>query len=384
MARWNEEAAFSKRSQATLLQVKRSRSCNGEDDMNKAITMTVGCDLGDKYSVICVLDRGGRVVEETKVRTTVPGIRSFFAPRDPMRVVIEVGTHSAWVAELLGELGHETLVANPRRVQLISKGNRKSDRVDAELLARLGRADPKLLAPIQHRKRTARRDLLVIRSRALLVETRSSLVIHVRGTVKPFARRIPTASVEVFPKRAREALAESDLLPIMEPVLAVIDSLNEKIRALDSQIAELGKLYDTLVLEQIVGVGTMTALTFVLTIEDKTRFEKSRDVGPYLGLVPRRAQSGGRDPALGITKAGDQYLRKILINCAHYVYHRGPDTDLQRWARKLADRDRTHAKRKALVALARRLAVLLHRLWVTGEVYQPLGYASARTAATAA
>jgi transposase len=348
--------------------------------MNDTITKTAGCDLGDRHSVICVLNEKGERIEETRVRTSPKGFTRFFEGVEPMLVVLEVGTHSAWVSQLLGGLGHETLVANSRRVELISKGPRKSDRVDAELLARLGRADPELLAPIRHREVKARRDLAVIRSRAMLVEVRSTLVTHVRGVIKSFGARLACSSPEAFPKRVREQLEGNDLALLVEHPLAVIESVNQQIRALDAQILQFCKQHNTDVLEQVVGVGPTTALTFVLTLEDKTRFKHSRDVGSYLGLVPRRSQSGVRDPALRISKTGDRYMRKLLISCAHYIFHRGPDTDLQRWAHRLAGRAKTHSKKQALVALARRLAILLHRLWVTGEVYQPLGYATARAA----
>jgi transposase len=117
----------------------------------------------------------------------------------------------------------------------------------------------------------------------------------------------------------------------------------------------------------------LIALTFVLTIEDESRFSKSRDVGCYVGLRPKRSESGESQPELRITKEGDVYLRKLLVQGAHHILsERGPDTDLQRWGRKLAGQGKKNAKKRALVAVARKLAVLLHRLWVSGETYEPL------------
>jgi transposase len=111
----------------------------------------------------------------------------------------------------------------------------------------------------------------------------------------------------------------------------------------------------------------------VLTVEDKDRFEKSRDVGCYVGLRPRRNDSGQSQPQLRITKEGDPYLRKMLVQGAQYILsRRGPDTDLKRWGLHLAQHGGKRAKKKAVVAVARKLGILLHRLWVTGEVYEPL------------
>jgi transposase len=135
-------------------------------------------------------------------------------------------------------------------------------------------------------------------------------------------------------------------------------------------------------LTQVSGVGTLTAMAFVLTIEEPHRFRRSRDVGCYLGLRPKQQDSGERSPQLRITKAGDSYLRKILVSSAHYIIGPfGPDTDLRRWGLKLCERGGKNAKKRAVVAVARKLAVLLHRLWVTGEVYEPLRNAQAKLAA---
>jgi transposase len=126
-------------------------------------------------------------------------------------------------------------------------------------------------------------------------------------------------------------------------------------------------------LRQVEGVGPLTALTFVLTLEDPYRFEKSRSVGAYLGLVPASDKSGDRDPQRRISKEGDEMLRKLLVGSAHYILGPfGGDSDLRRHGEKIASRGAKNAKKRAAVAVARKLAVLLHRLWVTGEVYDPL------------
>ncbi len=335
-----------------------------------------GCDLGDRKSHICALDGDGEVLERCTVKTTKGGFSRFFAMDAPACVVIEAGTHSPWVSALLKTLGHQVVVANPRKVRLISHSKSKSDRADAELLARLARVDTKLLSPIQHRGARASEDLAIVRARSELVETRTKLVNHVRGAMKSQGERLPGCTAASFAKKNEELLPET-MSPALAPVLTVIEAVTKEIKALDKKIEEeLPERYPEIVaLRQVNGVGPLTALTFMLTLGDPARFEKSRQVGAYLGLRPGRSQSGNADPELHITKAGDRYLRSLLVNCAQYILGPfGKDSELRRWGLEMAARGNKNAKKRAVVAVARRLAVLLHRLWVTGEVYEPLGY----------
>jgi transposase len=346
--------------------------------MANITTETIGCDLGDKRSEICVLDADGKVRLRAAVRTTRKGITEFFT-RAPAHVVIEVGAHSRWVGSLLKGLGHRVTVANPRRVKLISESNNKTDRHDAELLARLGRTDVALLAPVEHRTPQAQADLAVAKARDVLVATRTKLVNHVRGTVKSFGERLPTCTAESFARQTR-ALVPAELKPALEPIYQALDRLDEQIKEQDKLIGRLAKRYpDVDVVSQPSGVGVLTALVYLLTIEDKTRFAKSRMVGAFLGLRPRKSKSGDGDPQLRITKAGDPFLRRLLVNGANYILGPfGQDSELRRWGLELAKRGGKNAKKRAKVAVARKLAVLMHRLWVTGEVYEPLGYPRSR------
>jgi transposase len=268
------------------------------------------------------------------------------------------------------------IVANPRRVRLIAENDSKSDGFDAELLARLGRVDPQLLHPIVHRGEQAQRDLVLLRARDGFVRARTQLVNQVRGFAKSLGTRLPRSSTEAFPRRVR-CVASMDLFPGLETMLEMIERLTQEIRAMDREVERLCReLYpETKLLRQVKGVGPITALCFVLTLEDPSRFRKSRSVGAYLGLRPRQRDSGEQRPQLRITKAGDELLRRLLVSAAHYVLGPfGPDTELRRIGLRLAETGGQAAKKRAVVAVARRLAVLLHRLWVTGEVYQPLGY----------
>jgi transposase len=343
--------------------------------------VTAGVDLGDKYSYLCLLDTdGGEVIEEGRVRTTPEALRRRFASERPMRVAIEAGTHSPWVSRLLEECGHQVLVANSRKLRLIYANKRKTDEIDAENLARLARVDPKLLYPLRHRGEESQAHMAIIRSRQALVDCRTQLVNHVRGAVKSFGHRLPKCPARSFHKKAAAHIPEA-LWPALGPILEQIGSLTERIRDYERHLETISKEHypETELLRQVEGIGALTALTFVLTLEDPYRFAKSRSVGAYLGLVPARDQSGDRDPQRHISKEGDEMLRKLLVGSAHYILGPfGSDSDLRRHGEKIASRGAKNAKKRAVVAVARKLSVLLHRLWITAEVYEPLYNAKRR------
>jgi transposase len=336
--------------------------------------LTAGLDLGDKYSYLCLLDtEGGEVIEEGRVRTTPEALRRRFASERPMRVAIEAGTHSPWVSRLLEECSHEVLVANVRELRLIYSNKQKTDEVDAENLARLARLDPKLLYPLKQRGEDSQAHMAIIRSREALVSARTQLVNHVRGAVKSFGARLPKCPARSFHKRAPEHIPEA-LMPALGPILEQIGSLTQRIRDYERELETISREHypETELLRQVEGIGPLTALTFVLTLEDPYRFKKSRSVGAYLGLVPASDQSGDRDPQRRISKEGDEMLRKLLVGSAHYILGPfGSDSDLRRHGEKIASRGGKNAKKRAVVAVARKLSVLLHRLWVSTEVYDP-------------
>jgi transposase len=259
-------------------------------------------------------------------------------------------------------------------VRMIYDNNNKNDRVDARTLARLARVDTELLHPVRHRSVEAQADLAVLRARDCLVNLRTKLVNTVRGMVKTFGCRLPGSSPESFPRKVRSqipAALQSALLPLLEQM----EMLTTQIRAYDKQVEQLArtKYPQTKLIRQIRGVGALTSLAFVLTLDDPHRFHKSRDVGSYLGLRPRRDDSGQSRPQLSITKAGNHFLRRLLVGCAHYTLgHFGVDSDLRRWGQSLMARGGKNAKKRAVVAVARKLAVLMRSLWVNGAVYEPL------------
>ena len=336
--------------------------------------ITIGMDMGDKKHNICVLGSEGEVRKRTTVANTAQGIRKYFGKRDACLVALEAGTHSAWVSRILEELGYEVLVGNPRKLRMIWNSDEKCDDRDAEMLARVAQFDPKLLYPIRHRGVEAQNDLAIIKSREMLVKARSMFVTHVRGIVKSTGERISTCSTESFHKRLRDEMPK-DLESALEPIMKSIEELTQRIRHYDTLIVKKSKedYPETSCVSQITGVGPITALAFILTLEHADHFRKSRDVGPFLGLVPKRDQSGATDKQLHITKAGDEYLRRLLVGCSQYIMGAfGPDCDLRRFGLKLAERGGKNAKRRAVVAVARKLAVKMHHLWESGEVYEPL------------
>jgi transposase len=336
--------------------------------------LTVGIDLGDRKSVVCVLDDEGCILAEQSIATTPASFRQHFGSFPRSLVALEVGMHSRWTSRILKECGHDVVVANPCKVKLIYANDGKNDRVDARSLARLARADRQLLSPVQHRSEEAQAALSVLRARDAVVRARTRLINCVRGLVKPTGVRLRTASAECFPQQVREHIPE-ELRGATALLLEEIDSLSDSVHVYDQYIEHLAatKFPQTKLLQQVTGVGPITALGFVLTLDDPGRFRRSRQVGCYLGLRPKQNQSGESNPQLGISKGGDEFLRRLLVNAAHYILGPfGADSDLRRWGLKIAERGGQRAKKRAVAAVARKLAVLLHRLWVTAEVYEPL------------
>ncbi|HET9146361.1 MAG TPA: IS110 family transposase [Sphingomicrobium sp.] len=344
--------------------------------------VTVGIDLGDRFSHFCALADDGSVVAEGRVATT-PGAVELLFKISRKRIAMEAGTHSPWMSRLLTRLGHEVIVANSRKLRLIYENQHKSDRVDAEYLARVARLDPKLLGAIEHRSEVGQCHLSLIRARDTLVRSRARLIQHVRSAIKSLGERIPSGTAEAFHKRASSSIPEG-LREALLPLVAVIEQLTARIKEYDRKVEQLAedRYPDTAALTQVCGVGSLTALAYILTLEDEQRYRRSRSVGAWLGLVPGQHDSGESQPQRRITKEGDAYLRRLLVGCAQYIL--GPfaaDSDLRRHGLLIAARGGSNAKKRAVVAVARKLAVLLHHLWRTREVYEPLHNAGEQDAA---
>ena len=333
----------------------------------------IGIDLGNRKSVCHFLNEGGQAVGELTIPTDRESFTAYFRAIPKSAIALEVGTASGWVSELLQELGHDVVVANARKLRAIWTNRRKNDETDAEMLARLLRADRKLLSPIRHRSREAREELTLLRARNTLVSARTQLINSARGLARAHGVKLTLCSAEAFPQRVVVEIPER-LGPTLMPLVESVRDLTLRIKKYDREISGLAKKYpETGALRQVAGVGALVSVAYRLTIDKPDRFRKSREVGPYLGLVPRQDDSGDLSPQLRITKTGDKMMRQLLVTSAHYILSsRGPDTDLKRHGLAIAERGGKNAKKRAVVAVARKLGVLLHRLWVTGEEYEPL------------
>jgi transposase len=353
--------------------VKKSSKKMSNKTMSEGVA-AVGIDLSDRTGAFHAIDDEGKTIETGTVALRAPELQRWGSLIAPTVMAIEAGTHSPWISRLLTACGHEVIVANPVKVALITKNVNKTDPVDAEYLARLARFDRELLFPIQHRGEQAQIDLQVIRTRDIAVQVRTKLIGHVRGSVKSFGARLPKCSTEAFVKTTRE-LIPGALSRALAPMLGQIDQLTKMIAGYDREVEKLVKEHYPEVerLTQIRGVGALTGLGYVLVLEDAGRFRSSRSVGAFLGLTTKKDQSGDSDPQRGITKAGDRLLRRLLTQSAQYILgHFGEDCDLRRHGQKIAARGGKRAKKRATTAVARKLSVLLHRLWVSGEAYDPL------------
>jgi transposase len=344
------------------------------DSTPHQLPLTLGLDLGARKTQVCVLSPDGRRLEERSVATTQSSIDALLSRFPGARVVLEASTSARWIASLAKGRGHEVIVANPRKIPIVTASIRKCDRNDARLLAELGQVRPELLSPVELREDRYQAMRTLLFARGQLVETRTSMINFVRAEVRMHGYSLPDWGARYFAAKSRSAIPEA-LQDVLEPIIDVIESLTRRIADYDARIEAHSKtdFGETALLTQIFGVGQLIALAFVATIGDPKRFKHSRSVGAYLGLVPRSSQSGGRNPTLGITKCGDRFLRSLLVSAATRILGpHGPDSDLRRLGMKIGAGGDKRAKAKARIAVARHLAVLMHRLLSTGEVYEPL------------
>ena len=332
----------------------------------------VGLDLGDRYSHYCMLSDRGEWMEEGRIQSTVASVEKHFGGEPRMRIGLEIGSHSPWVSRLLKSYGHEVIVANPRKIPTLTKSESKNDRNDAEQLARMAAFDPKLLHPIEHRSLERQQDLNLIHTRSVLVRARTMLVNSARGLVKSAGGRLPSCSSEAFPEKVSVAVPR-ELKAACEPLLKQIAQMNRTLAGMDKQIEGLAKKYPEIaVLRTAPGVGPVVAACYVLTLGNPKTMETNRQAGAYLGLRPRQQQSGDCNPQCGITKTGNSYLRSLLVQSAQYILGRfGPDSELRRWGLKLAACGGKRGKKRAIVAVARKLAVLLLSMWRNGKKFEP-------------
>lgn len=333
----------------------------------------VAFDLGDRATHFCALDAERRVLERGRFATSHEGVLAFLKGRPLLRIVMEAGSQSPWLSAMLRSLGHQVHVVDPRRIALISKGHRKTDPRDAEVLGRMALGMPELLGEVHHRSSDDQADIAVLRARDLCVRTRTMYVQHVRGTLKAFGVRMKACSAKSFHRAVKDVIPDA-LRPALEGVLAMLEILERQIASYEKHMEQVVRERKpvALQLQHVNGVGPVVSLAFVLTVSDPFRFTSSRAVGSWVGLAPRVRSSGDQNPQLPISKTGDDYLRRLLTQSAQYILGPfGKDCDLRRFGLRLAERGGKGAKRRAISAVARKLAVLLHRLWVSGEAYDP-------------
>ena len=329
--------------------------------------LSIGIDIGDKWSHYVVLGKKGKILEQDRIATDPEAMEEFLVQFKPSSVFIEIGSHTAWIAQKAEECGHQVTVANTREASYIYKNVRKCDQTDAETLARIGRSDPRILKPIKLRSLASRAKMGVLKSRDLLVKMRTMMTNHIRGLVKPFGVVFPWSTTPKLSDKMREQLP-AEVIGSIRLCLEEIRDLNMRIKLLDNEIKRWieKELPEMEYLMEVPGVGQLIASAFILVIDDPGRFQKSRDVGAFLGLVPRRDQSGEKDPELPISKAGNSYMRQLLVLAAQYILRESsPDSEIKQFGLRIAARGGQRAKKKAVVAVARKVAVLLHRLWVT-------------------
>jgi len=334
---------------------------------------TLGLDLGDRAHYVCVLDTSGQIVREASLPNSRPALAQLLVDFPRATVALEAGTHSPWISRYLTGLGATVFVANPRKLHAISRNERKCDQRDAQMLARLARADVALLHPIEHVTAQAQHDLLGLKLRDALVRTRVNLINTVRFTLKSLGHSVGNPSSESFHKTVLADIP-ADCLPVVQPLLTVLTLVTEQIKGMERDLMQRSKKDYPVTerLQQISGVGPITALCFVLKIGDPERFSRGRDVGAYLGLCPRRDQSGGTDKQLRISKCGDAMMRRLLVTAAHYILGPfGPACALRQYGQRLAGTGSAREKKRAVIAVARKLAVLLLSLWKHGTDYEP-------------
>lgn len=352
--------------------------------MNDRNPTVVALDVSDRTAEVCVLDRSGVldqfkiVLDEESLRTRVP----FVAP-DAGVVVIETGTRSAWLKRVLTGLGMRVVVADARKLKAVSASPTKTDRNDARVLAKLGLADElvnqagasseRLLCDTWTRppelqriyERLAVRDQLVRRRGDFIREVRSA----VKGTGRSLRRGTTTDSFHTLRGDVGEELGD-----VLDPLFDVIESCTKAIKSIEAKLEDVATAHPEVEwLRQVPGVGTITAFAFLAVIGDASRFSNIRNVGAYLGLVVRRDQSGRMDPALGISKCGNGLMRRLLVQCAAYILGPfGKDCQLRRWGLKYVAEKGEKSKKKARVAVARKLAVQMLGLWKNERTWQAL------------
>ena len=334
----------------------------------------IGMDMGDKNHKAIGLSEDGEIVDRCEVPCTPEGVRDYLKRHPGALLAVETGTHCRWVSRAGLELGHEVLVGNARKLRVIWESSRKNDWRDAEMLAKVARADRTLLHPVTLRGDEDQGLMRLVKARDLLVKGRTGVVNQIRGFCKSEGAPLRKCSAASF------ARLEEDVAPavreVAKPLFAVLRELSQKIGLYDALIADAVKRLhggEAALLEPIAGVGPVTAAAFLAAVGDPATFGSARDAGPYFGLTPGQDQSGGKDPQKKISKEGNAIVRRLLVTAANYILGPfGPDCELRRHGLRLAERGGMNARKRAKVAVARKLAVLMLAILRDRSEYRPL------------
>lgn len=322
---------------------------------------TIGWDLHQRESQLCILDAAGAVVREQRIATRVTRFAAAVSPLVPCRILLEASTESQWVATALAALGAEVIVADPRFGAMYATRSRrvKTDQRDARALAEACyRGTYHHAHQLSAEQRAVREQLAV---RGALVRTRARYIVQLRTLVRSRGLRVPTGTASHFLARLQTLTLPADLAAPVAPLCALLPVLSTQIHLLDQQLTSVANA-SVLRLQTLPGIGPITALAFVATLDDAARFLNTEQVAAYCGLVPSEYSSGEHQRRGRITKAGNTHLRSLLVEAAWSVMRtkRADAEPLRAWATRLTLR---RGKSIAMVALARRLAGIAWRCW---------------------
>jgi len=333
--------------------------------------MYCGIDLASKTSAVCILNDQGVIVREQMVETEAEPLSEALAERGRLRCVVEAAPLAEWVAQVLEEQGHEVSLIDPRRAKAVIQTKNKTDKLDARNLAKL--AQTGWYTTVPRKSAGARLQRTQLQARQGLGQTAKAQAARIRGLLRAHGLKVGPVSAGQFVARVQTLLAQHlpALSPILAPLLTIYQHAHQAAKVLEKRVKQCAQ--QDPVCERLMtvpGVGPLVASTYVATIDDPTRFATSTQVAAYLGLVPRVYQSGTTNYHGRISKEGDKLLRWLLVEAANVLLTRTKQScALKRWGLKLAKK---RGQGKANVAVARKLAILLHRLWVTEVPFTPV------------
>lgn len=327
-----------------------------------------GIDLASKSSAICILGSNGEILFEGACPTDEDGFRQALKSWRTLHCVIEASPLSEWVARMLESLGHEVVVIDPRRAKAIITSKKKTDKLDARNLARMGRTG--WYTQVHRKTEEARLLRSHLKARKGLIDAQRQQNNRIRGLLRAHGIKVGQVSSGRFEGHVDKLVRRKcpALITAIRPLLDLWVSIRESLTVMTKGVKQMAKQDATCqLLMSAPGVGPMVASAYVATIDDPSRFRRGAQVAAYLGLVPSIIQSGESEYRGRITKEGDRLLRWLLVEAAHVLLTRsGTDSALKRWGKRLEKRE---GSSKAKVAVARKLAIVLHRIWLTGEPY---------------